>query len=90
MATFAVDDRLHSSVKLASIPRRHRLAALGLWTIAGSWSAKQGTDGFIPSYMPREFSATPALVQCLVDAALWHVSADGEDGWHIVSWDRNL
>lgn len=90
MATFGVSG-IHSSAKFASIPRRHRLAAIGLWATAGSWCVQQGTDGFIPDFMPGELGATPALVQCLLDAALWHVAADAEDaGYYIVSWDHHV
>ena len=71
MAWFKVDDKLHSSRKLMMIPRRHRLAALGLWTISGSWSADQLTDGRIPDYMIEEWGGTKALTDWLVKAGLW-------------------
>ena len=71
MAWFKVDDKLHSSRKVMSIPKRQRLAAIGLWTLAGSWSADQETDGIIPDYMIAEWGGTRAVVQALVDAGLW-------------------
>jgi len=90
MAAFAINEKLHSSAKVASIPRRHRLAAMGLWTMAGSWCVRQGTGGFVPDFMVPELGATPAVANCLVEAALWHVAADGEDAGYcfVGPWDR--
>ena len=55
-----------------SIPKRHRLAAAGLWAIAGSWCGQQLTDGKVPDYMLKEWGATPATIKALVDSGLWH------------------
>ena len=71
MAWFKVDDKLHSSPKLLRIPRKYRLSALGLWTLAGSWSADQLTDGKVPDYMVEEWGGTKVLVDWLVKADLW-------------------
>ena len=71
MAWFKVDDGFHASDKLNSIPKRHKLAAAGLWVIAGSWAANQLTDGRVPDYMLQQWGATPAVVQCLLNAGLW-------------------
>lgn len=71
MAWFKVDDGFHSSRKLLSIPKRHRLAAAGVWVIAGSWCADQLTDGHVPDYMLKEWGATPAIVSALIEAGLW-------------------
>lgn len=76
MAWFKVDDKLHSAPKLLSIPRKYRLAALGLWTISGSWSADQLTDGKVPDYMVEEWGGTKTLVEWLVKSGLW-VKVDG-------------
>lgn len=81
---FKVDDGFHSSRKLLSIPKRHRLAAAGLWVISGSWCGQQLTNGRVPDYMLKEWGATPAVVQALLDSGLW----EPEDGanvfykWH--------
>lgn len=71
MAWFKVDDRFYSSRKVLRIPRRFRVAAVGLWTLAGSWSAHDLTDGFIPWYMLDEFGADEELADALVSAGLW-------------------
>lgn len=73
---FKVDDGFHSSRKLLSIPKRHRLAAAGLWVIAGSWCGQQLTNGRVPDYMLKEWGATPATVQALIDSGLWEVESD--------------
>ena len=74
---FKVDDGLPTSRKLLSIPRRMRLPALGLWTVAGAWSAGELTDGHVPGYMLEEWGATDMQATCLVNAGLWYAERDG-------------
>lgn len=71
MAWFRVDDSFHTSRKVKSIPARQRFAAIGLWTIAGSWCSQELTDGHVPDYMIREWGATVKVVDSLVDSGLW-------------------
>lgn len=85
MPWFKVDDGFPSSRQILSIPPRQRCRAAGLWTLAGAWSAKELTDGFIPRFALREFGATPSMAKLLVDAGLWEVT-DG--GWNFIGWDR--
>ena len=68
MTWFRVDDRFHSHPKaLAAGP-----AALGLWVIAGSWSAANLTDGFVPDHvLPRLADGAEELARTLVAAGLW-------------------
>lgn len=77
MAWFKVDDGLHSSKKFLSIPKRTRFAAIGLWTIAGSWCADQLTDGHVPDYMIREWGPPPSAAEALVDAGFWERETGG-------------
>jgi hypothetical protein len=77
MTWFKVDDRLHSSRKILSIPRSVRLSSVGLWTLAGSWSAHEELDGLVPDYMVTELGGTPRLVAALVTAGLWIEVVDG-------------
>ena len=77
MAWFKVDDGLHASRKLLKIGKRTRFAAIGLWTVAGSWAADQLTDGNVPDYMIREWGAPPAAPDALVEAGLWERTHDG-------------
>lgn len=84
MAWFKVDDGFYTSKKVLSIPRQQRLAAVGLWVMAGNWSARELTDGVVPAYVLAEIGATPRLRQALVTARLWldHGSAGIEfHGW---------
>lgn len=84
MAWFKIDDGLHSSRKFLSIPRRHRFAALGLWTMAGSWCADQLTDGHVPNYMIDEWMPPPSAADVLVNAGLWERESSGFvfRNWH--------
>jgi hypothetical protein len=47
------------------MPNRYRLAACGLWVLAGSWSAKEETDGYIPDEKLRQFGARPPIILAL-------------------------
>lgn len=77
MAWFRVDDGFASSPKVLRIPRAQRLAAVGLWTIAGAWSSQHLTDGVVPNFMLEEWGADVSHGTALVDAGLWVPTADG-------------
>lgn len=80
MAWFKVDDRFYSHPKVLGVPMR----SLGLWVLAGAWSADQLTDGFIPkTALPMLNGAKAADAKPLVDAGLW-VVVDG--GWQFHDW----
>jgi len=84
MAWFKVDDGFHASRKVLRIPKRARFAAIGLWSVAGSWAADQLTDGHVPDYMIIEWGAPPGAPSALVDAGLWERTHDGFTfyNWH--------
>lgn len=75
MVWFRIDDRMGTSTKVLSIPRRDRRAAIGLWTLTGAWSAHELTDGRIPQYVVDEYDGTPEEVAHLVRVGLWHDSS---------------
>lgn len=77
MAWFKVDDGLHSSRKFLSIPKRSRFAAVGLWTVAGSWCADELTDGHVPDYMIEVWGPPPSAIESLVNAGLWERESAG-------------
>lgn len=81
MAWFKVDDRLHSSRKVLSIPRPVRLPAMGLWVMCGSWVSGEGTDGWVPDYIVEEFGGTPDIIAALLDSGLW-ISSDKGPTFH--------
>lgn len=67
MTWFKVDDNLafHAKVVAAGNP------AMGLWVRAGSWSAHQLTDGFVPDHMVVSLGNTQQARR-LTEVGLWH------------------
>lgn len=92
MPYFAVDDRAYSHRKFVKLGAQ-RLAATGLWTTAGSWSAAHLTDGFIPDYIVEQWDPGLELAKRLVVAGLWtdgEVDDAGDTGYRFHEWaDRN-
>ena len=87
MSWFKVDDRLPTSRKMLRIPRSKRTAAIGLWTIAGAWSAHDLTDGFVPAFMIEEWGGTEADADELIRAGMWAEDEhDGDPGYQFVNW----
>lgn len=86
MPWFMVDDKLHSHPKAV----RAGVSAMGLWSLAGSWSADQLTDGFIPDYIAARIdSDSEAHAAELVKARLWHTTEkNGEPGWQFHEWEN--
>jgi len=85
MPWFKVDDGFSNSKPVLRIPRRFRPAAVGLWTLAGAWSAKELTDGYVPDYLLEELASTPTMARHLVDAGLWE---EAENGWKFKGWGK--
>jgi hypothetical protein len=84
MAWFKVDDKLHDHRKV----RVAGVAAMGLWTLAGSWAADNLSDGFIPESICQRWDAKfRALAARLVLAGFWIAGElDGEAGWYFHDW----
>lgn len=84
MPWFKVDDKLHDHRKA----RAAGCAAMGLWTLAGSWAADNVTDGFVPESVCTRWDASfRKLAGRLVTAGLWEVGElDGEPGWWFHDW----
>lgn len=85
MPWFRVDDGFANSKPVLKIPRRFRLQAVGLWVMAGTWSAKELTDGHIPDYLIEELAGTNAIAAHLAKVGLWETV---EDGWRFVGWEK--
>ena len=83
MPWFRVDDGFYDHPKLLAIPRADRVAAAGLWSLAGSYCARYLTDGFITDSMARQLGGTPRLIAGLVEARLW-IPVD--DGYQFYDW----
>ena len=82
MPWFKVDDKFHDHRK----SRAAKKAAVGVWTLAGSWCADNLMDGFVPRSVLSRWG-TPADAKRLVDSGLWVESErDGEKGWQFLNW----
>lgn len=84
MTWYKVDDTFHGHPK----PRRVSLAAVGLWTMAGSYSGQHLTDGFVPDWFVRQFPQGPKLARELVGTGLWNGGAerDQDKGFVFHDW----
>ena len=82
MVWFKVDDGFYTSRKVLSIPRTQRLAAVGLWTMAGNWAARELSDGVVPAYVLDEIGVTPKLREALIKARLWLDHPEGGVAFH--------
>jgi hypothetical protein len=74
MPYFQVDDQFHNSKKVMAIPARFRNRAIGLWARAGSWSARELTNGQVPTEMLRSFDANVIDVVWLCEVGLWYAT----------------
>lgn len=83
MPFFLVDDQFHSHPK----PRKAGLAAVGLWTAAGSWSQAHKQEGFVPEWYVTSWPSGKRLARQLVTSCLWLAGEkDGEPGWWFHDW----
>lgn len=86
MTWFHVCDTMHSHPKA----RRAGLAAVGLWSVAGSWSAQTLQEGFVPRWFVDSWPSGRRLADRLVAAALWEpAEMGGEEGWRFHDWTGN-
>lgn len=58
---------------------------MGLWVLAGAWSADNLTDGHVPAFMVGELGCTRRNARHLVDAGLW-IEVDGDYQFH--AWNE--
>ena len=95
MTWFKVDDKLHDHRKTRRARRggdRPRDAsAIGLWVLAGSWSADNLTDGFVPEdELDSWDSDGHELAKRLVSAGFWtEAEQDGEAGYRFTNWPEH-
>lgn len=88
-----VDDGLHAHRKTRAVTKSHPsknrdAAPMGVWVLAGSWAAQNGTDGWVPEdELDRFDDDWPALVARLVRAGYWWPSErNGEAGYGFTDW----
>ncbi len=68
MTWFRIDDSFYDHPKVFDAPD----CAVALWTRAGTWSARNLTDGFVPAKMPARLCDDPdTAVRELVRRGLW-------------------
>ena len=78
-----MDDTLHSHPKT----RRAGLAAMGLWTVCGSYCMAYKTNGFVPEWFVAGFQSGRKLAADLVRAGKWEDAVkDNEKGWQFHDW----
>ncbi len=85
MPWFKVDDGFASSEPVMRVKRRYRASVIGLWTLSGTWCAKELTDGRVPFHMIEELACTRAQADLLVACGLW---ADDPEGYVFIGWDK--
>jgi hypothetical protein len=88
-----IDDGLHAHRKTRAVikthPAKRRDAApMGIWVLAGSWAAQNGTDGWVPEdELDRWDEDWEALVDRLVHSGYWWPqNRDGERGYGFNDW----
>jgi len=74
---FYVDDRFHGSDPVLRIPRELRLAAVGLWTLAGTWSAQFLKDGHVAPHVVANYDGGIEAADALVEVKLWRRTRGG-------------
>lgn len=82
MTWFPVDDKFHSHPKAGAAS----LAAIGLWTLAGSWANDHLQDGNIPHHIVLSLSrGATELAEELVTVGLWRRT---KSGYRFHQWDE--
>jgi hypothetical protein len=76
---FKVDDGFHSHPKVLDLS----LAAVGLWTLAGSWCSNYLTDGQISERTIFRLGGSKDLADELVASGLWSRT---DEGFHFNDW----
>jgi hypothetical protein len=79
---FNVDDQMYGHAK----PRQAGLAAIGLWTLAGSLSSGTKTDGAVPGWYVESWGREGQdAAQSLIAAGLWVPQGSG---FQFLSWEE--
>lgn len=96
MPWFKIDDKHHDHTKTRKALRgvkgkRRDAGAMGLWELAGSWSADNLMDGFVPTdELFRWDDDWASLADRLVAAGYWEsAERDGEEGFQFINWDEH-
>lgn len=90
-----IDDGLHAHRKTRAVTKSHPekrrdASAMGLWVLAGSWSARNNRDGWVPAEELDRFDDDwEELAKRLVHAGYWWPEDhDGEEGYGFNDWQE--
>lgn len=84
MPWFRVDDDFYDHPKVVELRKsRHFRDCIALWTLAGCWSARHLTDGFLPSSWPKSAGFAPKTCRELIRVGLW---SDVPGGYQFHNW----
>lgn len=85
MTWFKVDDKLWHSKKVRRLGKDK--TPLSTWVLAGSWSSKNLTDGFVPWEIIEQWDPRRKHAATLLVVDLWvEATQDGEDGIRFHDW----
>ncbi|HJR04386.1 MAG TPA: hypothetical protein VKA83_22280 [Methylomirabilota bacterium] len=88
MTWFKIDDSFWRSKKVRKLGEKDRLAAVGLWTLAGDWSADNLTDGFVPWEVVDGWESDRRLAERLIAVGFWiETEKEGETGVIFHDWE---
>jgi hypothetical protein len=65
------DFRVHESAPEHRKMRAAGLAAIGLWTMSGAYSTREGTDGWVPAHFVATWPGGKRQVKTLLQIGLW-------------------
>lgn len=86
MTWFQVDDHLSDHRKVRRLGE-DKLAAVGLWTLCGSWCGANLSEGFIPAEVVDRWDPGLKIAARLVEVELWSEDAsEGERGFRFHEW----
>ena len=71
MSWFKVDDSFPQHRKVLRIPRRHRMACIGLWISGAAWCSRHLSDGWLDKFLIDELGGSDDLAALLIDVGLW-------------------
>jgi 5-methylcytosine-specific restriction endonuclease McrA len=86
MPWFKVDDAFYRHRKVRKLGK-DKLPAVGLWQLAGTWSADNLTDGFVPCEQVKGWDPKLRYANRLVEVGFWTaIEHDGEEGFEFHEW----
>lgn len=86
MTWFKADDNLQDHPKVLRLGR-DMVPAIGVWTLVGTWAARQNTDGFVPVVIIRRYDPRERLAKRLVSVGLFErAEVNGVVGYRFHDW----